>query len=109
VAGGVVKTIVLPSFAAAVTAVALSYAAASFCFTLAAVDCNTNPQPSPPVSPPTSASVIYQELVQGGCMKADPDGGLSAVMAEAQLQPPPPWFLCMLDGGSVAACNTPCQ
>jgi hypothetical protein len=61
--------------------------------------------PSPPASP--TASTVYGELVDAGCLAAT-DSGLAAVQAEHDTDAAPPWFDCLWDGGSVTACDVPC-
>jgi len=60
-------------------------------------------------SQPATAATIYAKLVDGGCMKADPDAGVAAVAAELAMAQPPAWVTCMADGGTVVGCNAPCS
>jgi hypothetical protein len=62
---------------------------------------------SGPTSAPTPA-VIYSELVAGGCLAAS-DGGVAAVTEEGQMTPPPSWYTCLAEGGTVAGCGVPCD
>jgi hypothetical protein len=67
---------------------------------------NPNPQPTPPS--PVTPAVIYGELVEGGCMKADPDGGVAAVAGELSMSKPPAWIVCLAEAGTITGCGVPC-
>jgi hypothetical protein len=59
-----------------------------------------------PVGP--TPEIVYGELVNAGCLAPD-DGGVTAVAQERALPDAPPWILCLFDGGTVAACQVPCD
>jgi hypothetical protein len=70
-----------------------------------AAACKTPAAPPGPGS--TTAAAVASELVEAGCIL--PSATLAgSVMTEAQGDAAPSWVLCMLEGGSVAACGTPC-
>lgn len=98
---------------------------------LAAAECNTPPPGPPPVvldaspgvidaapspeaapvpSPPSTplAVVLYTEMVEGGCMAADPDAGVALMIEALADSNKPPWLACLADGGSVTSCQLPC-
>lgn len=58
--------------------------------------------------PTPTTQTIYQSLVEAGCLADTPDGP-AAVAAERALPHPPPWLLCMADGGTVSQCEVPCK
>jgi hypothetical protein len=65
--------------------------------------------PNPPPAPlPLSPTAVYTELVEGGCY-APSDAGVAVVTQESQLSPPPAWYGCLVEGGTIAACGVPCQ
>lgn len=67
------------------------------------------PTPSPPPAPPSlSPAAIYSELVDGHCY-APSEGGVAVVTQESQLKPPPLWYECLQEGGTIAACGVPCS
>lgn len=70
--------------------------------------CNNNPAPSPPAAASAlSPAAVYTELVEGGCY-APSDAGIAVVTMESQLTPPPSWYGCLVEGGTIAACAVPC-
>ena len=66
--------------------------------------CKTNTPPPPP----SQAQVVFQKLVDAGCI-ADSDSGASDVALEEASDAAPAWFTCVWNGGSVASCNAPCS
>ena len=77
------------------------------------------PTPAPPLpssvdgsddsSGSLSAATIYSELVAGGCMAPDPDGGIAYVQKALVTSGQPSWLLCLAGGGSISSCNVPCK
>ena len=69
--------------------------------------CNScQPTPAPPVTP--SDQQIWSKLVDAGCLS--PDGSSAQDVAkERAVDPPPGWFNCLANGGTVADCNVPCK
>ena len=63
---------------------------------------------APPVPQRVDAAVVYQALVEAGCLAPD-DGGLAAVVEESQSDAEPSWLACLFDGGTVQSCGVPCQ
>lgn len=69
-----------------------------------------------PPAPPTplgaidedASIVVLNELVEAGCIARD-DSSLPAVEQEHVASDEPSWLACLYDGGSIAACNTPCE
>ena len=55
----------------------------------------------------TTAQVIYEALVEAGCMAAD-DGGALAIAQEQTLDADP-WLQCLFNNGSIGSCNVPCE
>ncbi len=66
--------------------------------------CKTNTPPTPSAH----AQVVYQALVDAGCI-AQSDSGASDVALEEASDAAPEWFTCMWNGGSVADCGAPCS
>jgi hypothetical protein len=64
-----------------------------------------SPSPPAPVSPD---QVVYQELVDGGCMPAI-DGGVVYVAQAHLLAGQPAWMACLYDGGTLQSCAVPCR
>ncbi len=67
----------------------------------------TPPSPPPPAPTTLTPAINYSELVEGGCYKAS-DAGIAVVTQESQMTPPPAWFGCLQEGGTIAGCGTPC-
>lgn len=66
--------------------------------------CKTN---TPPPAP-SQAQVVFQKMVDAGCV-ADSDSGVSDVLLEEANDAAPAWFTCLWNGGTVASCNVPCS
>jgi hypothetical protein len=62
---------------------------------------------APTPMPTASAEAIYTALVQAGCLAPD-DSGVGAVQLGAASNAAPPWFTCLIDGGTIASCGVPC-
>jgi len=56
----------------------------------------------------SAAQVAYNKLVAANCLTPSQDG-VEAIAAEHDDPSQPAWFSCLYDGGSVQACNVPCQ
>ena len=68
----------------------------------------TPPTPTPTPSPaPTllSADQVTAELVDAGCLAPGPSGPIAQELATGH----DPWLGCLFEGGTIAACNAPCQ
>ena len=68
------------------------------------------PTPSPGGSPELTPTTVYNELVDAGCMQADPSGntdGLASIAAEHAAHDQA-WLECLFDGGTIKACAAPC-
>ena len=63
----------------------------------------------PPSKPAklVTATDVYLELLDAGCMAADPVGGVSFIAAEHTLPDEELWLKCLFDGGSISLCK-PC-
>lgn len=75
---------------------------------------DASPVPTPAPSPTIDAGVtptavrVYDELVEGGCLQADPVSG-PAWVEQAMLDPrAPAWLNCIADGATTQACAVPC-
>jgi hypothetical protein len=67
------------------------------------------PGPLPPVPVVSPAVEVYNKLVAANCMAPD-DAGVEAVAEEyASFASTEPWIACMWVGGSVSACQAPCD
>ncbi len=94
---------------------------------LVAAECNTPPPapvpavdaapPPPPAPLPTptldaapsaAAATVYAELVDAGCLQADPVSGVAWVQQAMADSRAPKWLGCLVGGGSVKACAVPC-
>lgn len=64
------------------------------------------PSSAPPSTPTDQA--IYTQLVEAGCLAAD-GSSPQDVTKERSANPPPAWFNCLANGGTVAGCNVPCK
>jgi hypothetical protein len=56
----------------------------------------------------SKAQVVYNELVTANCLAPSPDG-IQAISDEHSQPGEPDWLACLFDGGTVSACNVPCQ
>lgn len=62
-----------------------------------------------PAPPPSSATRVWNELLEAGCVAPD-DAGPRAIADEYALKDDADaWLACMWDGGTVAACRAPCK
>jgi len=76
---------------------------------LLAATCKPSPAPPPPAPVVSPAVRTYNALVEAGCLQAD-DAGVEAVAEEyAGFASTEPWIACLWDGGSVSACQAPCD
>jgi hypothetical protein len=65
----------------------------------------TKPPPSP--APPPDSSVYAELVAATRCLQAGEAGALAVeqgLTSDAQ----PPWFACLVAGGTVASCGGPC-
>ena len=69
-----------------------------------AASCKPNPTPPPP---PVPAQVVYQELVDAGCIAVSATGA-SDLALENTMDAAPDWLRCLFDGGSVSSCGPQC-
>lgn len=69
-----------------------------------AASCKPNPSPPPP---PVPAQVVYQELVDAGCIAVSSTGA-SDLSLENTMDAAPDWLRCLFDGGSVTTCGPDC-
>lgn len=65
------------------------------------------PSPSPAPTPEGGYERVYSELTEAGCLAAGP-GVLNTLVAQDQTGHSS-WIGCMLDSGSIASCNAPCE
>jgi hypothetical protein len=56
----------------------------------------------------SKAQVVYSELVSAQCLAPSADG-VQAISDEHSQPGEPDWLACLFDGGTVSACNVPCQ
>jgi len=54
-----------------------------------------------------NSQVVYNELIEAGCL-ASSDASLLGVQQGVLSDAQPPWFSCLVDGGSINGCNVPC-
>lgn len=86
---------------------------ASVAFDLAWSGTGCTPTPPVPPAPPVTEAAppetpyerVYNALVDAGCIGVDINGP-QAIEDEAQFGDP--WLVCLLEGGTVPGCNTPC-
>jgi hypothetical protein len=71
----------------------------------------TSPAPLPPGGPPFSdpTGMVYNELVEAGCLQPDDaSDGYAAIYEESVSDQEPRWLSCLYNGLSIAQCGVPC-
>ena len=91
-----------------IAALGMTLSACSSC-TPAPYPVDAAPQPAPsPTNDPTS--MVLSELVDAGCLAADPNSDGYAALYELSISDQEPaWLSCMFSGLSVKQCGAPCD